>query len=52
MKVVGLDLSLTCTGVAVATQDGAITDRITSSPARTEGRPATHTPGTRRPPAA
>jgi crossover junction endodeoxyribonuclease RuvC len=35
MKVVGLDLSLTCTGVAVATQDGAITDRITSSPART-----------------
>jgi crossover junction endodeoxyribonuclease RuvC len=34
MKVVGLDLSLTCTGVAVATQDGAITDRITSKPTK------------------
>lgn len=33
MKVVGLDLSLTSTGVAVATQDGAVTDRITSKPA-------------------
>jgi crossover junction endodeoxyribonuclease RuvC len=32
VKVVGLDLSLTCTGVAVATQNGAITDRITSKP--------------------
>lgn len=32
MKVVGLDLSLTSTGVAVATQDGAVTDRITSKP--------------------
>lgn len=32
MKVVGLDLSLTSTGVAVATQDGAITDRITTKP--------------------
>jgi crossover junction endodeoxyribonuclease RuvC len=31
VKVVGLDLSLTCTGVAVATQNGAITDRITST---------------------
>jgi crossover junction endodeoxyribonuclease RuvC len=31
MKVVGLDLSLTCTGVAVATENGAITDRITST---------------------
>jgi crossover junction endodeoxyribonuclease RuvC len=32
MKVIGLDLSLTSTGVAVATQDGAVTDRITSKP--------------------
>jgi crossover junction endodeoxyribonuclease RuvC len=32
MKVVGLDLSLTSTGVAVATPDGAITDRITTKP--------------------
>jgi crossover junction endodeoxyribonuclease RuvC len=32
IKVVGLDLSLTSTGVAVATQDGAITDRIISKP--------------------
>jgi crossover junction endodeoxyribonuclease RuvC len=38
MKVVGLDLSLTCTGVAVVTQDGAITDRITSQPARKVGK--------------
>jgi crossover junction endodeoxyribonuclease RuvC len=34
VKVIGLDLSLTCTGVAVATEDGAVTDRITSTPAR------------------
>jgi crossover junction endodeoxyribonuclease RuvC len=32
MKVVGVDLSLTCTGIAVATQNGAVTDRITSKP--------------------
>jgi crossover junction endodeoxyribonuclease RuvC len=32
MKAVGLDLSLTSTGVAVATPNGAITDRITSKP--------------------
>jgi crossover junction endodeoxyribonuclease RuvC len=32
VKVVGLDLSLTSTGVAVATPDGAITDRITTKP--------------------
>jgi crossover junction endodeoxyribonuclease RuvC len=32
VKVIGLDLSLTCAGVAVATQDGAVTDRITSKP--------------------
>jgi crossover junction endodeoxyribonuclease RuvC len=32
MKVVGLDLSLTSTGVAVATPNGAITDRITTKP--------------------
>jgi crossover junction endodeoxyribonuclease RuvC len=34
MKVVGLDLSLTSTGVAVATQNGAITDRIKTQPTK------------------
>jgi crossover junction endodeoxyribonuclease RuvC len=34
VKVVGIDLSLTSTGVAVATQDGAVTDRITSKPVK------------------
>lgn len=38
MKVVGLDLSLTSTGVAVATQNGAVTDRITSKPVRKVGK--------------
>jgi crossover junction endodeoxyribonuclease RuvC len=38
VKVVGLDLSLTSTGVAVATENGAVTDRITSQPARKVGK--------------
>jgi hypothetical protein len=41
MKVIGLDLSLTSTGVAVATQDGAVTDRITSKPVPKPSKTAT-----------
>lgn len=36
MKVVGLDLSLTSTGVALVTENGAVTDRITTKGARSD----------------